>query len=308
VSVEDAIERTVAARLEAELRSRGLLVADAESARDGESLLDRLVRLQHPEQAVTIEFDDEHAAARIEAALAFGAATAHALAQDVDPAVELICATFNLGIGLIDGVCDADAERGAALLELVREQDLVAAAERPQAAASTPPGADATVAFTLLVVGAFFQLLHTAYPGDARLPFRRRVGEKLTDALEAERATVARPADAAHAQLVEWSRLTSVLPFEIIDALVGGTRGAGTQLGEAMWRIDDLVDLCADARSGSLNGVLLSAPDGLEGLLESTAIEDAAATAADCLADGLRAGGGDPAAFLGFVQRYAGLG
>ena len=133
----------------------------------------------------------------------------------------------------------------------------------------------------------------------------------------------------AREQLIECSRLTSVLPFQIIETLAGGadappSRRAGTLLGEAMWRIDDLVDLCDDARSGALNGVLLAAtPDAgvrsgrdlsaaLERLLASTDIACAAAEAAERLLAGLQRCGGDAAddhgrLFLYFVQRYAGI-
>jgi len=48
-----------------------------------------------------------------------------------------------------------------------------------------------------------------------------------------------------------------VLPFEIIETLAtGATTAAGTDLGEAMWRIDDLVDLGRDASSGALNWIV----------------------------------------------------
>ena len=97
---------------------------------------------------------------------------------------------------------------------------------------------------------------------------------------------------------------------------------AGTQLGEAMWLIDDLVDLCQDAHSGSLNGILLAATTGagrpgerdvlaaLERLLDSTDIACAAADAAEKLLAGLQLAGDDhqgTASFLHFIQRYAGI-
>ena len=111
-----------------------------------------------------------------------------------------------------------------------------------------------------------------------------------------------------------------MLPFQIIEALAAGDYAsaeptAGTQLGEAMWRIDDLVDLPQDARSGSLNGVLLAAappgePDlhvALERLLASTDVARAAAEAAAKLEAGLQRAGGQAAPFLSFIQRYAGI-
>jgi hypothetical protein len=123
-----------------------------------------------------------------------------------------------------------------------------------------------------------------------------------------------------------------VLPFQIIETLARGEQApaeptAGTQLGEALSRIDDLVDLCQDARSGSLNAVLLTAATGagrpgecellaaLERLAASAEIGCAAAEAAELLRVGLQlAGGGDAsedhlptASFLHFIQRYAGI-
>jgi hypothetical protein len=166
---------------------------------------------------------------------------------------------------------------------------------------------DHTVAFTVDVIETFFQTLHEIFPGAEWSKRRRLVGAQLEDALEAEHRTVVRAAgDAALAELVECSRLTSVLPFEIVETIAGGD-GVGTRLGEAMWRIDDLVDLSQDARSGALNGILLEATS-VDHLLTSGQIARAAAQAADDLRAALqpaeeRAG----RSFLFFVQRYAGL-
>lgn len=251
-------------------------------------------------------------------------------ASDVAASLELLCATFNLGIGLVDGVCDENAEIGMALLDLVPKPDLARAAEEPRGRgwlrATIPPALaeDPTVAFTVEIIEAFFEMMHVAYPGDSWLQYRRGVGEQLGVALEAERQSVRRsPDQATRDQLIASSRLTSVLPFEIIDTLARGDHApaepsAGTLLGEAMWRIDDLVDLCKDVRSGAVNGVLLAAttvanPPGerdlvsaLERLLSSTDIAHAAAEAAQMLSEGLHcAGNGTTSSFLYFIQRYA---
>ena len=92
-----------------------------------------------------------------------------------------------------------------------------------------------------------------------------------------------------------------------------------TLLGEAMWRVDDLVDLVDDARNGALNGVLLAACGkrharydiaDLAAVLGSPGIAAAAAEAALRLHDGLPAVGvssEDQRAYLAFVQRYAAI-
>ena len=330
--IERAVGDAVAHRLEAELGDRGLLLmadnlvaAEADAAQCGARLVISLIHRCYPitrqvGAEVALDFGGERGAARLQAALAFGAATACALAPDLrNPDVEFVCGMFNLGIGLVDGLCDEDAETGGALLALVNAHDLADAAEEPRARgwlrATLPPVAagDPTAAFTADVIETFFEALHEVYPDDI---WRRRIGMQLGAALEAERASVAPSADAARDQLLECSRLTSVLPLQIIETLVDAQHArseptAGTHLGEAMWRIDDLVDLCRDARSGSLNGVLLSAGGGdvvtaLKRLLGSTDIGRTASEAADHLQAGLQRAD-DPTPFLYFVQRYAGI-
>jgi hypothetical protein len=351
--IEQAVGAAVARQLETELGDRGLLLraddlasASIEAARRGRDLLPRIIARCYPSESeggmgLTVEFDDEHAAARIETALAFGAAAAGALGRcerGVGPSagsIELICAIFNLGIGLVDSLCDADSATGEALLTLVQGQDLAAASEAPrergwlraEAPAAPALADDPAAAFTVEIIESFFELLHESYPDETWLTLRRAVGAQLCAALAAERQTVVRSPDAiTRDQLIECSRLTSVLPFQIIETLACGADtaqepSAGTRLGEAMWRIDDLVDLCDDARSGSLNGVLLAATptDGhpgerdslaaLERLLASEAIACAAAEAAEWLLAGLRLGGNtdDQPLFLHFVLRYTGI-
>jgi hypothetical protein len=170
------------------------------------------------------------------------------------------------------------------------------------------------------VVEVFFETLHATYPGPDWSRLRGRVGAQLNEALHAERRSVVH----THGEqdLLECSRGTSVLPFEIIETLAAGSQGRATLLGEAMWRIDDLVDLCADARGGALNGVLLRAARSanarlpaaadvtatLERLATSDQIASVAAAAADDLQQALRDSRGAPSwEFLYFVAEYAGL-
>jgi hypothetical protein len=335
--VEHAVNNAVARRLEAELGDRGLLLgadelaeAEAEAAQLGARLLAGVMHRCYPTSAhgdgtLALEFESDRQAARLEAALAFGAVTARVLGPGP---VELLCAIFNLGIGLVDSLCDEDAETGVAVLELIQEQDLVKAVAEPRGRgwlrAVLPPALadDYTAAFTVDIIEVFFETLHDAYPNGAWLEHRRAVGTQLESALEAERGSFAGSMDRTPGeQLLECSRLTSVLPFQIIEALAGGDHArtdptAGTLLGEAMWRIDDLVDLCQDARSGALNGVLLAADErepvaALARLLASRDIAGAAAQAAGSLRAGFDRASPDRADardFLYFIQRYAGIG
>jgi hypothetical protein len=298
-------------------------------------------------EAVTIEFESEQAGDRVRAALAFGATAAELLRPAVtvtrqDAAVELLCATFNLGIGLVDGLCDRPAESGLALLELIGSEDLAGALEAPRTRGwlgrrlGPDLAADAAVTFTVDVIETFLLNTHAVHAGRAGLALRREVAGQLAAALDAERRSVRGTAGrGSRAALVECSRLTSVLPFQIIERLTGAAHAGrssspGTLLGEAMWRIDDLVDLCADARSGALNAVLLGSEEAVallgEGhrggdmsreLIAAFDIGGAAAAAGASLRCGLHdaLAGRAPAdaelagdAFLHFIQAYTGIG
>jgi hypothetical protein len=352
--LRQAIDDAVSRRLWTELDARGLLLtraafaaATADAVRSGAALLRRVVAHCYPDSrrgASRVEFDDDQAATRVELGLAFGSVTASLLTpprrtdrgRPADP-VDLSCAVFNLGIGLVDGLCDGTPELGLRLLRVVQALDLSGAVrerwpgDRLRSALPAALAADPTVAFTARIIEAFFDLLHSSYPGDEGAALRDWVGARLEEALEAERRSVDRSvAFAARHQLIEYSRQTSVLPFQIIEHLATGDRAiasptAGTLLGEALWRIDDLVDLAQDASLGALNAVLLAAteepwpataPGGvaaLERVLTSDAIPLAVAQAAERLDAGLKAAPGGPGEsddrqlFLSFVQRYAGI-
>ena len=239
----------------------------------------------------------------------------------------MVCATFNLGIGLIDGVCDGDLETGERLLHHLHAADLINATRTNRGRGwlrdgLTPALADdPSAAFTVDVVESFFETLHRVYPEDTNADVRRTVGDQMAVALEAESRSVGRPlVPASRQELIECSRATSVLPFEIIETLAtaGSASTTGRLVGEAMWWIDDLVDLCDDTRRGTLNGVLLSVTDnepGKPGIadLKRLLVSGSLAAAADRAAASLHAGllravtTRDRNAFLQFVQRYAGL-
>jgi hypothetical protein len=358
MDIEDAVSETVVRHLETELAKRGLLLttgdlaaAEAEVVHRGRHLLRTAMEQCYPvgdEPALELEFGSAEAAARIAAALTFGAQTAHVLAPVVRDArsaesIEVLCAIFNLGIGLVDGLCDHDEEIGLSLLGAVDGQDLVEVAETPRrrgwlrAAWTSSPTQNHTAAFAVEVIETFFQMLHAEYDGDMWLQHRRAIGAQLAAALAAERASLTSAVGGtAVSQLLKYSRLTSVIPFEVVEALVRGEsaatdRTAGTLLGEAMWRIDDLVDLGEDARSGALNAVLLAAEEelarssgvkrdpaaALERLVTSTVIGSAAREAAENLLAGLQLAAADGRvaaterhgrrSFLYFIHEYAGL-
>lgn len=320
------------------LEREALAAADAEASRLGGRLTAVALRRCYPfvgDPTVDVEFGSSGTETRLAAALAFGAAAARVLAPTgrrvAAEDAEVLCALFNLSVGLIDGLCDEAPVPGLTLLDLLRERDVRAAAEtsrdRGWLRHALPESLvrDDAAAFAADVVEAFLETLHATYPGVAWSSHRRRVGELLQRALEAERESVAPEAGSLRERLLECSRLTSVLPFLILETLAGGelsaTGSPGWLLGEAMWRIDDLVDLCDDARSGALNGILLGAGDdtdasaALERLLASSRIRAAAAEAADLLAAALGSPGDGAAApygaptllFLSFAQRYAGI-
>jgi hypothetical protein len=343
-ALEDEIDVAVTRHLETELGARGLLlssadlaIAESTTAALGRRLMARLLQQCYPEaDDLTVEFERTGDIARIGAALAFGAVTSRVLARADGRArrplsTEYVCGVFNLAIGLIDGICDGDVDTGTQLLANIFDADLYAAATRRRdhgwLHTSLPNflATDDAVAFTVSVTEAFYDNLHDLYADQPEV--RRIVGEQLADALKAESDSVQDPfAVLSPERRVECSRTTSVLPFNIIETITTAGRAVAvpsraTVLGEAIWRIDDLVDIVDDARSGALNAVLLDAGRrrghhggydmaDLSAVLASSGIESAAAEAADRLQAGLGMGAiapDDRFAYLGFVQRYAGI-
>ena len=344
--------------LRTELGAHGLLLtvealrrAKADAAKRGKALLAEFITRCYGNQAqssveVSHQFQSDEVRAHIEGALAFGATSAILLAPVKDftkpyfMPIERLCAIFNLGIGLVDSLCDEDSGTGMILLGFLDGDKLMEHAEAPRqrgwlrSALPAVLAGVAAVAFATDLIEIFFQELHAVYPGQSSLDMRRDLGRQLSAALAAERQSVCWSLDRLdRVRSLNSSRLTSVLPLQIIETLACGSmttdeRSAGTRLGEALWRVDDLVDLCEDARNGALNGLLVRTLDddpssehahdpltALERLLGSTDIAEAAAEAAECLAAGLRLGdgrqpaqrGGAMPAFLYFIQTYVGV-
>lgn len=242
-----AIDLTVTRSLRTELDARGLLLGPEASAAAAEEIVERgavLLRraLAHcygdgreMRQTLHVEFGDAQAASRIGPALTFGWVSAGVLGprerSAAAPATsrDLLCALFNLGIGLVDGLCDGAPQVGLPFLEALGGMDVAEAARargpagRLRSALSTRLTDDPTVAFAARVIEAFFVLLHDAYPDPGGAELRGRVGARLGEALEAESRSVrpvGSPTDAE--RLLEASRRTSVLPFEIIEQLATG--------------------------------------------------------------------------------------
>jgi hypothetical protein len=352
--LDQAITGAVTSHLTRELSERGLLLsadrmaaAEAHATREGQRLCTWIAHGCAPGARLSITAARKADAARLGAALAFGAAVGRLLSPRHDddrqsPAsVEVLCAIFNLTIGLVDGFCDGDPANGVRLLGLLRAANLLeAVSTRPQSdwlRAQVPAfSQDAPVAAIVELVEMFGRTIHSVYPGERWTALRERVGQQLEAALDAEQQSIEwLHRQASREQLLECSRLTSVLPFQIIQTLAGGDvrnaeASAATLLGEATWQIDDLVDICADVRSGALNSILLAATDSSEpssrgedpmatlaSIIDSPDIARAAARAADNLTSGLRL---TPARrdystearrmrpmFVHFLQRYAGI-
>jgi hypothetical protein len=300
------LAETVRDALNAEFHARGLLLTDADNTTAAPELLHRAIALSFPEhdltsQHVEVLFESHDERTRIEQALLFGWVTAEVLAPGaVDDRPRLLCALFNLFIGMIDSFCDTEPHGGdalmAALLSFDVEAQTIGALQKGRMLASLPFAAsvDPTIAFIARVIDAFYSVLHATHS----LSVRKDVGRLLAQALAAEKLSVAASSNGPD-ELLEASRNTSVLPFLIMGTLVQGDIAAATHLGEAMWRIDDLIDLEADAESGALNSLLITgAPD-----------RDTIKAVAREAAEHLHAGLGDlhQGQFLAFVHRYTGI-
>jgi hypothetical protein len=349
--MRQAVDGAVRRSLFTELHARGLLLtggasesATARARSRGQVLLGSVVAHCYQDSApvTKVQFDNDDTASRMGLALAFGTVSADLLMRPtpVDggkrDSLTSLCATFNLGIGLVDGLCDGAPHLGRPFLDALDAADIPGAALEPRPRAwlrSALPAVvatDPTVDFTARVIEAFFNRFHSAYPGAAAAMLRAAVAVLLRDALDAESQSVGRSKEAVtRDRLIESSRRTSVVPFQIIEHLANGDHelrepSAGTLIGEALWRIDDLVDVCDDVCRGALNAVALTVGEGpspptlsgvvavLADVLSSDVIPVSAATAAENLNIGLNMswGGGPPTSegrqlLLSYVQRYA---
>ena len=201
---EDTVRRHIGTALE----QRGLLCgaavleeSDAYVAAHARDLPKRALPLWYPELdgpvGVAVNFGDAHTSARAGGALAFGAVAATLMAPAhaaVAGPATMACGLFNLGVGLVDGLCDSEPPAGTLLLDIVESGDLQGATERPRARgwllAALPRrlATHPSLSFTLRVMEAFLELVHLVFPDRAdrpgavadRSPARRGAGRRAT--------------------------------------------------------------------------------------------------------------------------------
>jgi hypothetical protein len=200
-------------------------------------------------------------------------------------AVRGLSALFNLGIVLVDTIMD-DPERFGRFEAIFRPTDLKArlAGVKPSSAPSTSATSEMSVLGQL--IDAFFEGVQRLAAG-SEPSCLTALGSALSAAYAGQLRSIGAVRDEAAV------RAKSVAPFLVAPSLIGLAQSdedprqliaIGTHVGEAFWRIDDLVDFCQDQHRGDPNILALrasSCPDAgpigislLEtDLLERTATE-----------------------------------
>ena len=183
----------------------------------------------------------------------------------------VLCALFNFGISLFDIVVDQSPQLVGTLARHVNERtlrhldaDAAAVAELHRSWAQVE---DDELRILLKIILAFFGHLRQLYSTAENACVDGGVLPHLERAYRAELSSAAASVNGA-ADAVQISKEKSALPFTIMGRIVGlgmdGARGLGaepalalaTAVGEIFWLTDDLTDIVADLRSGSVNGVL----------------------------------------------------
>jgi hypothetical protein len=187
-------------------------------------------------------------------------------------------ALFNLGISLLDCHVDGGGDRSELIRRLTPESVRLALVEpgavrlrRRPAIRRRQPELDVVLA----LASAFLDGAGQVGRGDPVLI------DDVTHALRAELASIAPEA------APEVAREKSTRPFAILARLAGDPADDGRDLGLAFWLLDDVVDLVADLRDGSVNGLLPPRAEPAEAaatLLRDDRVERAAAHAAAALA------------------------
>ena len=234
-----------------------------------------------------------------------GDGLARLIADDPLPRTAGLCALFNLGISFFDAVVDQPAALRSALAQHFDGHVLQNLAAEPDAARRHGEVfgqvEDDEIRILLKIVAAFFRELHSLYAAAGSQP-SPRMAALLEQAYLAELSSTQDGGAPRASDPTRTAELKSTLPFVIIGqiALAGvpcapasaaaGVDRLAAELGGVFWLVDDLADLATDARSGSLNAVLLRAglsPElsrdstalrrGMGDLLDGLVIEDTAA-------------------------------
>lgn len=216
--------------------------------------------------------------------------------QDVAEA----CAVFNFGISIFDLLHDTQSDLVAdftAQFDQSVLSRLNSDPDFPRRLVENSAGSDVPeFRLILQTIAAVYQRLHALDIGHFD-----QVAELLAAAYDAEIKSASLAAGQSIAELRQTSREKSTLPFAIISAIGDPDLGSGTQstahgqivdsIGSIFWRIDDLADIVSDARSESLNSLLVEArrdekaeiASTLTGLLEGSRIEASAQEVRDAL-------------------------
>lgn len=243
---------------------------------------------------------------RVPMALAFGHELSVGLQaldrHETDAAVAQACAIFNFGISVFDLLHDTHPQLSSRFASYFNRDVLLRLHSDPAAPSEVRESARAAkepeLRLLLQVIATFYELLRGM--GAVKTSAYETVTSLLSAAYEAEMRS-ATCDGVAMSERLGISHDKSSLPFAIIDA-IGALRpepNATATLHEALisdigtifWLTDDLADLVGDARSGSLNAILIEATGGealdvgesLRRLLDGRAIEDAATNVRDAI-------------------------
>jgi hypothetical protein len=271
------------------MSSRGLTISPATQAtvvdtdrRHGHRIAARL-----PSPASDSRFFGRYWRDQTVPVLGFGWGMTHVLAAHqplpCQPEAAELGAVLILGTAAVDQLFDASPRRRDALLTVLSRDLLIAAADRStgqraltEASRAAP---DADIRYVLGLVSAFFLRLTRC---DLDEVWYQRICDLLLQAYDAELRTLAsRPPGRLSAEILQAHLSARVLPFRVISAIQcglcrhacggsdqGSCARAAQLLGEAVAAVDDLADLCADARRGAANSLLTLSgdPDRAAGL------------------------------------------
>lgn len=273
------------------MSSRGLTIAPATQAtvldtdrRHGHRIAARL-----PSPGLDSRFFGRHWRDQAVPVLGFGWGMTHVLAAHqslpCQPEAAELGAVLILGTAAVDQLLDASPRRRDALLATLSRGLLIAAADRSTGqralAEASLAAQDADIRYVLGLVSAFFLRLTRC---DLDEFWYQRICNLLLQGYDAELRTLASsPPGRPSTEILQAHLSARVLPFRVISAIQcglcrhacddsdqGSCARAAQLLGEAVAAVDDLADLCADARHGAANSLLnLSADPDRDADLQS---------------------------------------